>query len=244
MDFQNRVGHKTGGGAPASAQDLALDRRERLRRLAMETIDLTKDPYMIKSHHGQIECKLCLTLHTNVSSYLSHTQGKKHQTNLARRAAKEKLDAGILPQPHKVTPKKSVKIGRPGFRVTKMRDPDNQQKALLFEIEYPEIDRGSGVGGGGNARPRHRFMSAWEQKIEAPDGKYQYLLFAADPYETIAFKVPNLEIERSDTKKHYCNWDEERNVYTLQVYFKTRDEKPLPTLPQRPSTFLPIGVRW
>ena len=32
-------------------------------------------------------------------------------------------------------------------------------------------------------------MSAYEQKIEPPDRKWQYLLFAAEPYETIAFKV-------------------------------------------------------
>ena len=37
--------------------------------------------------------------------------------------------------------------------------------------------------------PRHRFMSAYEQKVEPPDRKWQYLLFAAEPYETIAFKV-------------------------------------------------------
>jgi Splicing factor 3a, subunit 2 len=37
--------------------------------------------------------------------------------------------------------------------------------------------------------PRHRFMSAYEQRIEPPDRKWQYLLFAAEPYETIAFKV-------------------------------------------------------
>lgn len=37
--------------------------------------------------------------------------------------------------------------------------------------------------------PRHRFMSAYEQKIEPPDRKWQYLLFAAEPYETISFKV-------------------------------------------------------
>ena len=40
--------------------------------------------------------------------------------------------------------------------------------------------------------PRHRFMSAYEQKIEPPDRKWQYLLFAAEPYETIAFKVRRL----------------------------------------------------
>ena len=32
-------------------------------------------------------------------------------------------------------------------------------------------------------------MSAYEQKVEPPDRKWQYLLFAAEPYETIAFKV-------------------------------------------------------
>ena len=37
--------------------------------------------------------------------------------------------------------------------------------------------------------PRHRFMAAYEQKVEPPDRKWQYLLFAAEPYETIAFKV-------------------------------------------------------
>jgi splicing factor 3A subunit 2 len=102
MDFQNRVGHKTGSGAPASAQDIALERKERLRKLAMETIDLSKDPYMMRNHLGGVECKLCLTLHTNEASYLSHTQGKKHQTNLARRSQKEKTDSSIAPQPKKV----------------------------------------------------------------------------------------------------------------------------------------------
>ncbi|KTF80886.1 hypothetical protein cypCar_00047369 [Cyprinus carpio] len=32
-------------------------------------------------------------------------------------------------------------------------------------------------------------MSAYEQRIEPPDRRWQYLLFAAEPYETIAFKV-------------------------------------------------------
>lgn len=37
--------------------------------------------------------------------------------------------------------------------------------------------------------PRHRFMSAYEQKIEPLDRRCQYVMFAAKPYETIAFKV-------------------------------------------------------
>ena len=32
-------------------------------------------------------------------------------------------------------------------------------------------------------------MSAYEQRIEPPDRSWQYLLFAAEPYETISFKM-------------------------------------------------------
>ena len=32
-------------------------------------------------------------------------------------------------------------------------------------------------------------MAAYEQRVEPPDRRWQYLLFAAEPYETIAFKV-------------------------------------------------------
>jgi splicing factor 3A subunit 2 len=82
MDFQHRAGGKTGGGGVASASESNRDRRERLRQLALETINLAKDPYFMKNHLGTYECKLCLTLHNNEGSYLAHTQGKKHQSNL------------------------------------------------------------------------------------------------------------------------------------------------------------------
>lgn len=225
MDFQNRVGHKFGTMGPATDQEIAMDRRERLRKLALETIDLSKDPYFLRNHLGSYECKLCLTLHTNEGSYLAHTQGKKHQINLSRRAAKEKQDLTIQPQPATSGgPRKTVKIGRPGYRVTKERDPETQQKALLFEVEYPEV--------ADKVKPRHRFMSAYEQKVEPPESKFQYLLFACEPYETIGFKVPNMEIDK-DSNKFYSNWDAQRKVFTMQIFFKEREEKELPALPQR-----------
>ena len=77
MDFQNRAGGKTGSGGQASWSDMNRDRRERLRQLALETIDLAKDPYFMKNHLGSYECKLCLTLHNNEGSYLAHTQVMK-----------------------------------------------------------------------------------------------------------------------------------------------------------------------
>ncbi|KAF7457077.1 putative splicing factor 3A subunit 2 [Cryptosporidium felis] len=96
MDYENRGGHKTGSGALASSQDVAIERRERLRRLALESIDLSKDPYYMKNHLGQVECRLCSTIHTNEGSYLSHTQGRKHQTSLAYRASKEKNSKPVI----------------------------------------------------------------------------------------------------------------------------------------------------
>ena len=71
------------------------------------------------------------------------------------------------------------------LKVTKQRDPDSHQHSLFFQIDYPEIVEG--------VQPRHRFMSAYEQRVEPPDRQWQYLLFAAEPYETIAFKVQLIE---------------------------------------------------
>uniref|UniRef100_A0A3P9JJ96 Splicing factor 3A subunit 2 n=1 Tax=Oryzias latipes TaxID=8090 RepID=A0A3P9JJ96_ORYLA len=213
MDFQHRAGGKTGSGGVASASESNRDRRERLRQLALETIDINKDPYFMKNHLGSYECKLCLTLHNNEGSYLAHTQGKKHQTNLARRAAKEAKESPAQPAPAKlkVEVKKFVKIGRPGYKVTKQRDPEIGQQSLLFQIDYPEIAEGIG--------PRHRFMSAYEQRIEPPDRRWQYLLFAAEPYETIAFKVPSREIDKAETR-FWTHWNKETKQFFLQFHFK------------------------
>lgn len=227
MDFQNRVGSKPGSGGAASSQNEAIDRRERLRKLALETIDINKDPYFMKNHLGQYECKLCLTLHMNEGNYLAHTQGKRHQYNLGRRAAQEAKESNMLPQPVKpVTMKrKTIKIGRPGYRVTKQRDPETNQRSLIFQVDYPEIDDG--------LQPRHRFMSAYEQKVEAPDRDYQYVLFAAEPYETIAFKIPNKQIDKDETK-FFSEWDSSKQTFTLQFYFKdefSNDGAPAPPPP-------------
>ncbi|XP_010413974.1 PREDICTED: splicing factor 3A subunit 2 [Camelina sativa] len=216
-------GSKPGSGGAASGQNEAIDRRERLRRLALETIDLAKDPYFMRNHLGSYECKLCLTLHNNEGNYLAHTQGKRHQTNLAKRAAREAKEAPTQPQPlkRKVSVRKTVKIGRPGYRVTKQYDPELQQRSLLFQIEYPEIED--------NLKPRHRFMSSYEQKVQPYDKRYQYLLFAAEPYEIIAFKVPSTEVDKS-TPKFFSHWDPDSKMFTLQVYFKPT--KPEPIKPQ------------
>ena len=62
-------------------------------------------------------------------------------------------------------------------------------------------------------------MSAYEQKIEPPDRKWQYLLFAAEPYETIAFKVPSREVDKSETK-FWSLWNKDTKEFFLQFAFK------------------------
>ncbi|KAK5076484.1 CWF complex protein sap62 [Lithohypha guttulata] len=224
MDYQNRAGSKFGGGGVASTSATNADRRERLRKLALETIDLDKDPYFFRNHVGSFECRLCLTVHQNDGSYLAHTQGRKHQTNLARRAAKEQkeaankdalLNGGLMPGVQ--VRKNIVKIGRPGYKITKVRDPLTRQVGLLFQLLYPEI--------GQNIEPRVRFMSAYEQKIEDPDKNYQFLLVAAEPYETCGFKLQAREIDRREGR-YWTWWDADAKEFWCQVLFKTeRDER-------------------
>lgn len=56
MDFQHRAGGKTGGGGVASFSEANRDRRERLRQLALETIDLNKVSF--RSTLQNATCKL------------------------------------------------------------------------------------------------------------------------------------------------------------------------------------------
>jgi splicing factor 3A subunit 2 len=220
MDRQNRVGSKFGGGGVSSAQHSERERKERLKKLALESIDLAKDPYLVRNHLGSYECKLCLTLHRDEANYLAHTQGKKHQHGLARRAHLDKLiqeregkTAAPAPAPTRI--ERTIKIGRPAYQVFKSRDPKTNQRCLSFEVVYPEIEE--------NLQPRHRFMSSFEQRVERPPEKgrkplYQYLLFAADPYETIAFKIPNDPIDKKQDR-FVTHWDDESKKFTLTLYF-------------------------
>ncbi len=55
-------GSKPGSGGAASAENEAVDRRERLRRLALETIDVAKDPYFMRNHLGRYSLSLDVLL--------------------------------------------------------------------------------------------------------------------------------------------------------------------------------------
>ena len=245
MDYQNRAGSKFGGGGVASHSATNADRRERLRKLALETIDLDKDPYFFKNHVGSFECRLCLTVHQNDGSYLAHTQGKKHQTNLARRAAREQREGkGQQIDPNTGLPvgvagagfgaagagvkRNVVKIGRPGYKITKVRDQVTRQQGLLFQLQYPEIAAG--------VTPKVRFMSAFEQRVDdPPDKSFQYMLVAAEPYETCAFKLQAREIDRSSDDRYWTWWDADLKEFWVQVMFLTEREERYVGVPGLPG---------
>jgi splicing factor 3A subunit 2 len=177
-----------------------------------------------------------MTVHTNEASYLTHTQAKRHLNNLARRAAREaaknEATTGVsvptatgavssaaaptnLPRP--------PRIGRPQFTVKKVRDPLTRYPGFLIHLHYPNILPQPGLTASpATCRPFHRFMSAFEQRLEAPNKNYQYLLVAGEPYDTVAFKVPNKELYKEEGPENlvFSHWDPDFHVYTIQVLFK------------------------
>ena len=227
---------KPGSGGVASAEAAHIARRERLRALAVETADLSHDPYLLRNHLGSYECRLCMTLHTNEGSYLAHTQAKKHQQNLARRAAKLRADSAAALQPQLGgaaegaggTAAESARrrrlaqgraaqgrAGTPGYRIVKQFDPTTGRLSLLFSLSYPQVSAG--------VQPRHRFMSTFEQQREVRDAHHQYVVVAAEPYQVVAFKVPNQDIERGEGGV-VSHWNEAQRTFTLHITFKPQPQ--------------------
>lgn len=52
VDRQNRPGARIGNVGVASYEDANVERRQRLRKLTLQTIDITKDPYFMRNHIG------------------------------------------------------------------------------------------------------------------------------------------------------------------------------------------------
>jgi hypothetical protein len=80
----------------------------------------------------------------------------------------------VAPKQSSVQRKVFLKIGRPGYRVTKVRDRDSGKEGMMVQIHLPQIKAG--------VIPRRRFMSAWEQRREPPNKSYQYLIVRANLY--------------------------------------------------------------
>ncbi len=80
----------------------------------------------------------------------------------------------VAPKQSSVQRKVFLKIGRPGYRVTKVRDRESGKEGMMVQIHLPQIKEG--------VVPRRRFMSAWEQRREPPNKSYQYLIVRTNSY--------------------------------------------------------------
>ena len=104
----------------------------------------------------------------------------------------------MAPAPSNIQRKHFVKIGKPGYRVTKVRhridyeaygnivprgDPTSvtsmAKEGLLVQVHLPHIKEG--------VKPRKRVMSAWEQKKEQANRTYQYLIVCLLYFESPPF---------------------------------------------------------
>lgn len=65
-------------------------------------------------------------------------------------------------------------------------------KNILFEIYYPNIEK--------DVVPRYWLMSSFEQRVEIPDEKYQYIIFAQNLMKVSHLKYLNKEVDNSEDK--------------------------------------------
>lgn len=130
--------------------------------------------------------------------------------------------------------KKSVnKIGKPGYKVMKIRHPESLEIGLLINVKFPKLNK--------DEIPQYRFMSVYESNLEkVKDDRFQLLIVSGDPYENIAFKIPSKEIYRNDddnsnnsndvndnesnntnnNDKFWTFWDEDTKEFYIQFFYK------------------------
>jgi len=168
--------------------------KEKFMHAALENLDFTNDPYYVRGYDNNIKCKLCLTTHRSDSGYLAHTQGKRHLTNIAKRKSTHLGNNYIIFNEKKSDPyAEKTDNNYPGFTILKSFDHTNENKILLIELTFNNIDK--------NAVPDYKIISTFEQKIEEKDNNYKFLLVGCPRYKTIAFKIPNMRI---NSKSNYC----------------------------------------
>ncbi|CAI5757276.1 unnamed protein product [Candida verbasci] len=242
MDYSNRFNSKKGAGQIASTEDQNIHTKNRVSELLQSHIlDIENDPYVFKNHLGLLECKLCLTTHINEISYISHLSGRKHALNLERRRIlDEKYNKNILPNSTTISniEKRSWnKIGKPQYKITKIRDPDTLQIGILIVVKFPKITV---------SEPFFRLMSYYEltsknqnyskrfiKKFKEGDDEEeqepndnQYLIISGEPYENIAIIIPNdKEIEKPNDEFKFNNnywwyWDNDIKEFYVQILYK------------------------
>ncbi|KAG0431318.1 Pre-mRNA-splicing factor sap62 [Dictyocoela muelleri] len=206
------------GSSLSSKSENILHKRSRIKKLLIETHDLSNDPYYKINSIGKIECQLCLTTHNSEYNYIVHKQGYKHQLR-----CNKKYDSVI---------KKDI----PKYRCFKIHDRNSDRQGYQIRVSYPDA----------LFQPSFKFLGAEDllkngnkfifkedshrkdlndknlNKEEMIDKKYksnyqdfQYLVIACNGFESIGFKIQNREIEEII---HFYN--SEVCLFYIQFMFK------------------------
>jgi splicing factor 3A subunit 2 len=195
-----------------------------------------------KNHMGRIVCKLCTTEHRDEANFLTHIDARRHTLNLEKIAkAKEIYErerdatqrlrqmsahdshaaamaglsggAGITATSGLASSSKLPTVGRPVVKGP-LFEQQNGVCKVFFEVHYPL------ASSDGLSRPMHKWMSAREQSVETLDDSVIYLVFACNPYDSIAYTFPaNAAISEFASVKsadvYHCDWDPVGKTYTL-----------------------------
>lgn len=246
MDYSDRVNSKKGAGAVADRHEANVHTKHRIKELlTSHALDLDNDPYVLRNHLGLLECRLCLTTHTNEASYISHLSGRKHAMSLERRRVLDEKSRAKTPDAPAVSmslveKRRWTKIGRAAPTVTKIRDPQTLQMGMLVQVQLPHI---------GAQPPFFRFVSYYElspknqnvarsflhrekadheQDDDVDPARWQYLVISAEPYENIAVAFPALRVvDKPDAQEmsrtYWWFWDEDSREFFLQFLFKSEE---------------------
>jgi len=163
------------------------------------------DPKDLTFQHssGSVECKVCLSIHPSYAAYYAHAQGKRHQQILK---SLESKNQGATP-PIPVT-KTFKSVGIPQYDIVKIRDPDTLQLGVRLQLTLDKIKTG--------VEPEFRLMSAYEQTIDEVNTNYQYLVVAAEPYDSVALRIPASPIDEARTFAHF----RKDKTYYVQLLFQ------------------------
>lgn len=243
MDYSDRVNSKKGAGGVADKHEANVHTKRRIKELlTTQVLDLDRDPYVFRNHLGLLECRLCLTTHTNEASYISHLSGRKHGLNLERRRLLDEKRDQNKERPGAISAtsvekRRWTKIGQPQCEVTKIRDPATLKRGVLIQAQLPQI---------AVKEPFFRFMSYYElspknqnvsksflhrekEHYEEDDdidpSQWQYLVLSAEPYENVAFAFPlDLQPMRASgdemNETYWWYWDSDSRVFFLQFMFE------------------------
>lgn len=113
-------------------------------------------------------------------------------------------------------------VGLPDVKVQVEEIGTNQMHSrITFTLHYPFANT-TGTDTTPPSRPLHRWKNTYEQSMEPRDPSKQYLVFACEPYESVAYAFPtNVHVatpentDAKDIQRYFCRWNPLDKIYLL-----------------------------